>query len=204
MREIILASESPRRIELIKLLGIPYTVIPSEVDEGRLLLSGTPQEQAVNAACAKAEAVAAIHRDSWILGADTIVYIDGEILGKPRDKADARRMLGLLSGKAHEVTTGLCLIRPASTGYGSVYTGYDKTAVWMMDLTKERVDWYIETGEPMDKAGAYGIQGYGASHIPRVEGCYFNVMGLPLYRLARLLEEAGFETETFSDVEGLS
>ena len=192
MDDIILASGSPRRAQLIRLLGIPYQVIPSPINEDSLSLSGTPQQQTVEAACAKAKAVALDHRDVWVLGADTVVYIDGTILGKPCDRDEAVYMLELLSDKTHEVTTGLCLLRMGTTGESETYTAFEQTSVWMAALSRERIEWYISTGEPMDKAGAYGIQGYGAAHIPRIEGCYFNVMGLPLYRLRQLLEEAGY------------
>ena len=192
MNRLILASASPRRNDLVSLLGIPFEVRPSSVDEDGLELSGPPSRQAVDAALAKASDVALSAGGAWVLGADTVVCVDGRILGKPRDAGDARQMLSLLSGRAHEVTTGLCLARlDAPDGTLVTHTAYEQTKVWMMPLTPERIDAYVKTGEPMDKAGSYGIQGIGGTHIPRIEGCYFNVMGLPLYRLARLLEAAG-------------
>jgi len=189
MTQLILASASPRRLELLAHLGIPFTVKPSPVDENALTLSGAPKEQAMDSARAKAEAAAAMDRDSWILAADTVVCIDGAILGKPRDREDARRMLTLLSGRSHIVITGVCLTR---FGKNSPAPAYEETKVWMAPLSNRQLEGYLDSGDSADKAGAYGIQGFGGSLIPRIEGCYFNVMGLPLYRTARLLEEAGF------------
>ena len=188
MENIVLASASPRRKQLMRFLGVPFIVKPSPVDEKQLVLSGPPSQQVMDAAQAKAEAVAATERDQWVLAADTVVCIDGKILGKPEDRADARRMLAMLSGIMHVVTTGLCLIR---LGLPSPPAVYEETKVWMMPLSEAQILSYIDTGEPMDKAGAYGIQGYGSVWIPRIEGCYFNVMGLPIFRVARLMEEAG-------------
>ena len=169
-------------------LGIPYTVEVSPVDERLLALSGLPSKQAMDCAVAKATAVAEAYPEHWVLGADTIVCIDGQILGKPEDRDDAHRLLSMLSGRMHIVTTGVCLIRHGQVGPPPIA---EETRVWMMPLTKDRIEAYIDTGEPMDKAGAYGIQGFGGAWIPRIEGCYFNVMGLPLYRVAQLIESAG-------------
>ena len=188
MRTLILASASPRRRQLMELLGVPFVVKPAPLDEKQLRLSGTPARQAMDSARAKAEAAAKADKDSWVLAADTVVYIDGMILGKPVDRDDARRMLTLLSGRDHLVTTGVCLYHD---GRKSPLPVFEETRVWMMALSDGQIEAYLDTGEPDDKAGAYGIQGYGSSLIPRIEGCYFNVMGLPLYRCAQLLEEAG-------------
>ncbi|MCL1848123.1 MAG: Maf family protein [Clostridiales bacterium] len=200
MNRLVLASASPRRQQLIALLGIPYSIQPSPINEEQLVLSGLPSRQAMDSAKAKAEAVArpwdtilAVDRagteaGDWVLAADTIVLIDGSILGKPKDKDDARRMLGLLSGREHTVITGLCLTKGDAD---RTVSAYEETMVWFMPLSDDQIKAYIDSGEPMDKAGAYGIQGLGATMIPRVEGCYFNVMGLPLFRTARMLEEAG-------------
>ena len=170
-------------------LGIPFTVKPSPIDEGDLNLSGAPARQAMDSAAAKASAAAGVDRDKWVLAADTIVCIDGMILGKPGSRDEARRMLALLSGRCHIVVTGVCL---SYYGKENPPPIYEETKVWMMPLSERQIEGYLDTGESMDKAGAYGIQHFGGSMIPRVEGCYFNVMGLPLYRTARLLEEAGF------------
>ncbi|MCL1804684.1 MAG: Maf family protein [Clostridiales bacterium] len=189
MTQLILASASPRRRELLAHLGIPFTVKPSPIDEGALRLSGPPAGQAMASAGAKAEAAAEANRGSWILAADTVVCIDGDILGKPRDREDARRMLTRLAGRSHIVYTGVCLVR---YGASCPAPAYEETKVWMAPLEHWRIEDYLDSGDSADKAGAYGIQGFGGSLIPRIEGCYFNVMGLPLYRTARLLEEAGF------------
>ena len=190
MDRLVLASASPRRRQLIAWLGLPYTVATSPIDEKKLVLSGTPSRQAMDCARAKAEATAMLMPDDWILAADTIVCIDDGILGKPRDRADARRMLTMLSGRVHTVTTGVCLFHAGRRGPETVS---EETRVWMAPVSEARIEAYIDTGEPMDKAGAYGIQGYGGALIPRIEGCYFNVMGLPLYRTMKLLEEAGLD-----------
>ena len=190
MTELILASASPRRRQLMDLLGIPFVVKPSPIDEEALSLTGPPARQAMDSAVAKAVAAAAVDGDRWILAADTVVFVDGAILNKPTDRDDARRMLRLLSGRSHIVTTGVYLYHDKKDSPPPLY---EETEVWMTPLSDPVIEAYIDTGEPDDKAGAYGIQGYGGSLIPRVEGCYFNVMGLPLYRTARLLEEAGIQ-----------
>ncbi len=197
MRRLILASASPRRAGLIALLGIPYEIRPSSVNEEALKLPGHPFDQAVCLALAKASDVAksAWSRGDWVLGADTMVCVDDKILGKPRDKDDARSMLLLLSGRAHTVVTGLALARESPEEGLVTYTAREVTKVWMTSLTRERISAYIDTGEPMDKAGAYGIQGMGGAFIPKIEGCYSNVVGLPLYRTSRLLEDAGIAFE---------
>jgi septum formation protein len=141
---------------------------------------------------AKAAAAAEVDRDSWILAADTMVVVDGQILGKPTGREDAGRMLKLLSGREHIVVTGVCL---HFFGKGDPYAICEETKVWMAPLADSMIEAYLDTDEPWDKAGAYGIQAFGGSLIPRIEGCYFNVMGLPSYRTARLLEDAGFKLQ---------
>lgn len=191
MINLILASASPRRQQLLALLGVDFTVKPSPIDEKTLVLSGSPARQVMDSARAKAEAVALTEKDSWILAADTIVCIDGQILGKPDHREEGRRMLGLLAGRSHQVFTGICLFHQ---GKSCPPPAYEETRVWMAPLSREQIEAYLDSGEPMDKAGAYGIQGFGGSLIPRIEGCYFNVMGLPLYRTAQLLAQAGIKT----------
>ncbi|MDR0469669.1 MAG: Maf family nucleotide pyrophosphatase [Peptococcaceae bacterium] len=189
MQKLILASASPRRQQILAYLGIAFSVKPSPIDEQALQLSGPPGQQASDSAKAKALAAAEADRDSWILAADTVVAVDGTILGKPSGREDARRMLTLLSDRSHSVMTGVCLHR---FGEGAPTAIYEETKVWMASLTDPVIEAYLDTDEPWDKAGAYAIQAYGGSLIPRIEGCFFNVMGLPLYRTARLLEAAGF------------
>ena len=182
---IILASQSPRRRELLSLVGIPHDVRPADLDE-RVLPGESPAPHAERLARAKAEAVAANEPDAIVIGADTIVVLDGDILGKPRDAADAAAMLQRLSGRTHTVLTAVAVARN-----GRTVSGVESVEVTFRPLTAEQIDAYIATGEPMDKAGAYGIQGYGAVIVERVHGDYFAVMGLALGRLVGLLEAVG-------------
>jgi septum formation protein len=179
----ILASASPRRRELLGLLLPRFTVEAPEADES--FENGMPPDKAVTLlAGRKAEAVSARHVQAAVIGADTVVEADGTILGKPRSAADARRMLGFLSGRTHRVHTGVALIYP-----GGKRTVAESTAVTFAAMSDEEIRRYVSTGEPMDKAGAYGIQGLGGIFIPRIEGDYYNVMGLPLNALYTLLKE---------------
>ncbi len=194
---LVLASASPRRQELLRNAGIAFTVNPANIPE-------LPQPGESGRDCAerlaRQKAVAASHHqpDSFVLGADTVVVVGGEILGKPRDEADAARMLRLLSGRTHQVTTGVCLIGPPlrtenkKLGTGFEDTRSETTLVTMNPLTNEEVGSYIASGEPMDKAGAYAIQGTASRWIPRIEGDYFNVVGLPVSLVCRMLQEHGF------------
>ena len=169
------------------MLGIEHQGMPADVPElqepGEL-----PETMAVRLARDKAQAVAAARADAPVLGADTVVVVDHEVLGKPTDAHDASRMLRRLSGRAHRVVTAVAL---ADTD-GAVYERYDSTRVWFRDLTPEIIEAYVATGEPLDKAGSYGVQGYGAVLVERVEGDFFSVMGLPLKLVVDLLEVAGY------------
>ena len=184
---LVLASASPRRKEYIELLGIPFECKAAEIDE-TVAVSLSPAEHAMQVAKRKALTVADKCKKRYVLGADTIVVYDGRVLGKPKDKADAFNMLMLLQGPAHEVYTGLCLVTPQ----GKEYLDYHCTHVWMASMDEEKIQNYIATNEPMDKAGAYGIQGRGAAMIERIDGCYFNVVGLPIYGTRMLLKKAGY------------
>jgi nucleoside triphosphate pyrophosphatase len=184
---LILASASPRRSELLRNAGISFTVEPAHVPEQAL-----PEEQplpyAERLARDKARAIFARHPDSAVLGADTIVVVEQHLLEKPRDAEDAARMLRLLAGRAHQVITGVHLLAP-----GFERTGAEMTEVRFSPIAEGEIAAYIETGEPMDKAGAYAIQGIASRWVERIDGCYFNVVGLPLprvYRLLRALEAA--------------
>lgn len=188
MREIILASASPRRKELLSQAGIPFRVQPSSVDEEKLKLKGSPGEKAMCLALAKAMDVAGKIGDGLVLGADTIVVVDNEIFGKPADDREAFRMLSRLSGRDHLVITGIALV---DAGKGVQKTAYETTRVFFAFLSDDEINAYIRTGEPRGKAGAYAVQGLGALLVDRIEGCYSNVVGLPLMRLRRLLEEFG-------------
>jgi septum formation protein len=182
---VILASASPRRRELLTLIGIAHEVEPADIDES-LLPGEKPAVHAERLARTKARTIADRHRDAVVIAADTIVVVDGDVLGKPRDVAAARAMLKRLSGRTHTVLTAIAVARAART----------ESAVESVDVTFRAVadgeiDSYIATGEPMDKAGAYGIQGFGATIVERVDGDYFSVMGLGLRRLVDLLARAG-------------
>ena len=180
---VILASSSPRRRELLTLIGLRHEVKPADVDE-TLLPGEIPWAYAERLARAKASASA--RPGAVSIGSDTIVVVDGDVLGKPKDKADAAAMLQRLSGRAHTVMTAIAVALDAT-----VLSDVVKVGVTFRSLRDEEIEDYIRTGEPMDKAGAYGIQGYGASIVDGVEGDYFAVMGLPVNRMIRLLEQAG-------------
>jgi septum formation protein len=211
---LILASASPRRQELLRNAGIPFEVQPADIDETP---NGgeAPRECAVRLAREKALAVSRVRPRECVLGADTIVVIDEIILGKPRDAADAARMLRLLSGRTHDVITGVCLAEPVAskndtriaaspentnerltTGNRQLATAFERTAsettlVTMTQLSEEEIREYVSTGEPMDKAGAYAIQGMASRWIPRIEGDYSNVVGLPVALVYQMLRERG-------------
>ena len=187
MEAIILASQSPRRRELISLYGIPFEVDPSQADEEHV--EGTGAERVKKLAQLKCAEVAARHPDRYVLAADTLVCVDDEIMGKPKDEADAHRMLRMLSARAHEVHTGICLHLPD----GRELCDVDTARVHFMELTDEMIRRYIATGEPMDKAGAYGIQGIAGIFISHIEGSPSNVIGLPLGLLTRFFTQAGVE-----------
>ncbi len=182
---VVLASASPRRRDLLRLIGIPHEIRPADIDE--TYISGEqPRQHAERLARAKADKVAASESDALVIGADTIVVVDGNVLGKPGNEADAVRMLSMLSGRSHVVITAV------ATAYdGRVVSAVEEVVVAFRELSREEIDSYIATGEPMDKAGAYGIQGFGATIVRRVEGDYFAVMGLPLVRLTALMSEVG-------------
>jgi septum formation protein len=183
---LILASASPRREELLRRLGVPFTVVPSGLPEE---LAPGPPEHAVRAlALAKARAVARRVSAGVVLGADTVVALGGAIFGKPTGPDDARRMLQALRGRTHEVITGVALVE-APAGRETATTVV--TEVQMGEYGEKEIDAYLVTGEPYDKAGAYAIQGAGGRLIARVEGCYTNVVGLPLQTTRRLLEAWG-------------
>ncbi len=186
---LILASGSPRRRELLSLLGYTFEVDPAGGPE-EPYSGGDPGAYVRRLAEEKALEVAGRSQSTptLVIGADTVVVLDGILLGKPADTADAERMLGLLSGRTHQVFTGVAVVERPGLGTRSAF---EVTDVTFKELPKERIRRYVMTGEPMDKAGAYGIQGLGAVNIKRISGCYFNVVGLPLGLLSDLLSEWG-------------
>lgn len=183
---LILASASPRRASLLSQIGLTFEVCPSDVVEPPLSMYSNrfASEITRELALIKARAVAQDRNDGVIIGADTLVSLDGELLGKPSDDADALTMLTHLSGSCHEVVTGVALI-DAATGRDNVWS--ETTQVYFRELSRTEITAYIASGEASDKAGAYGIQGRGAAFVRRIEGCYFNVVGLPLASLVEHL-----------------
>lgn len=184
--QVLLASGSPRRRELLALINVAHTVKPTDIDESQRP-GEAPRALAERLAREKADAGAlGLSADTVVVGSDTIVVVDGDVLGKPRDTAEAAAMLRRLSGRSHVVITGV-----AARWRGELRSDAVEVGVTFRALTDAEIAEYIQTGEPMDKAGAYGIQGYGATIVDRVDGDYFAVMGLPLNRLVRLFEEMG-------------
>jgi septum formation protein len=181
---LILASASPRRAELLHNAGIAFTVVPAHVRE-EPLPNETPLNYAQRLAREKASAIFASHPEDAVLGADTVVVVDEHLLEKPRDAEDAIRMLRLLSGRTHQVITGVCVLAERFERRES-----EITQVTFSQLSEDEIAAYVRTGEPMDKAGAYAIQGMASRWAERIEGCYFNVVGLPMPRVYRLLRDA--------------
>lgn len=185
---IILASNSPRRREILNQLGLSFEVIPSDFEETPIAME--PQALVEHFAYMKAMDVFSKHKnnlpeDAYIIGSDTIVYCDA-IMGKPKSDEDAYRMLNALSNKDHHVISGLCVIQ---TSTGKVITMHESTRVWIRELEAREINNYIASGEPMDKAGAYAIQGIGSLFIEKIQGCYFNVVGLPVNKLFKIMKE---------------
>ena len=184
-RKLILASASPRRRRLMKQIGLTFQVMPGEVDEDEIF-SSDPLENIQAVALLKARDVAARVEDGIVVGADTQILIDGETMGKPADETDAARMLSRLSERNHQVITGVALV---DAGTGLEKTWVETTLVFFRELSESEISAYVHTGEPMGKAGAYGIQGRAAAFVERIEGCYFNVVGLPLAELSQNLRK---------------
>ncbi len=193
MLKLVLASASPRRIELLKQVGFEFDIMPANIDEdstGFFDAGKYALEMSRRKALLIAEKIRETsHNDTFVIGADTVVGIDGHLLGKPNNQDDAEAMLKLLENRWHEVTTGLTLVRVRDL---TVKSGTEVTRVKMSAYPKDLLDRYINTGEPYDKAGSYAVQGFGSLMVERIEGCYFNVMGLPLFRLSRMLEQEGY------------
>nr|HID60224.1 septum formation inhibitor Maf [Desulfobacterales bacterium] len=180
---LILASLSPRRRYLLEQAGLKFKVVSSKIDETQGLGS-SPQDYVRSIAEAKATNVARAYPESWVIGADTIVLVDNTILGKPVSVGEARDMLTKLSGKMHSVLTGYCI---CCLKQNQFFSDVVRTNILFKELTKEEIEWYIRSGEPFDKAGAYAIQGKGGSFVKRVEGSYTNVVGLPVCEVLEFL-----------------
>lgn len=188
---LLLASASPRRAELLNRLGLEFRVVPSEVEEGE---PWPPFHDWVRQLSRTKALAVPCGDDDIVLAADTVVIMDNKILGKPGDEQEAREMLKLLSGNIHEVVTGICVIhRPAGLAGERlrIYQDAEITKVSFRRLGIKEIEAYIKSGEPMDKAGAYGIQGLGALLVEKIEGCYYNVVGLPLVKTMLLLRQCG-------------
>jgi len=182
--KLILASASPRRVELLQLMGLPFEVMPSGIDES-FRQGETPREHVLRLSEEKTLAVARNRPDDWVLGADTIVIIAGEVLGKPGSAAEAKEMLEKLSGQEHEVFTGFCIARQKT---GILIREVVESSVLFRDITGDEMDWYTASEEPYDKAGAYAVQGMGAFFIREIRGSYTNVVGLPLCEVVDALK----------------
>ena len=204
MSQIILASQSPRRKELLEQIGLEFEICPAKGEE--IITKSIPEEVVMELSKQKAEEVAAMvssyaeeHKDIttpsdiMVIGADTVVAYDGKILGKPVDEADAKRMLTMLSGNTHSVFTGVTLVLIDKSGRAGELVFYEKTDVKMHEMRETEIDRYIATGEPMDKAGSYGIQGKCAIYIEKIDGDYNNVVGLPITRIYQELKKIGID-----------
>ena len=184
---LILASKSPRRRHLLEQAGLVFSVIPSSLDENSIPLS-SPKTYVRRLAEAKAKDVSLRYTDSWVIGADTMVFINDTLLGKPRSRSEARHMLQSLSGTSHRVLTGYCICCETA---GRLFSETIQTEVFIKELSDKQIDWYIDSGEPFDKAGAYAIQGIGTFLVKHIHGSYTNVVGLPVCEVIEFLIEAG-------------
>lgn len=189
-QRLLLASQSPRRAEILRSVGWPFDPLPVEIDETPRATE-SPVEYVERLAREKAEAASLISRAPLVLGADTTVVVDEEILGKPEGEDDARRMLRRLSGRWHEVLTGVALVEGGGEGHAGLSRSriaHERTRVRFGALSEREIDWYVRTGEPADKAGAYAVQGHAALFIEGIEGDYWNVVGLPIRLVYKLIE----------------
>jgi septum formation protein len=183
----ILASASPRRIELLHLLGLRFEIIPSQVEEA-FMKGETPREHVLRLSREKTEKASANDPDAWVMGADTIVLINGEVLGKPRTSEEAKEMLGKLSGRIHTVYTGFTVTKKRTE---CIISNAVESSVRFREIPEDEIAWYIQSEEPYDKAGGYAVQGMGAFFIKEIHGSYTNVMGLPLCEVVDVLKGAG-------------
>jgi len=187
--KLVLASSSPRRRAYLKELGIPFQHVSPDVDETRRR-GESPRAYVRRVAVEKASTVSELYPSAWVVAADTTVVIDKSVLGKPRNAAHARKMLRTLSGRGHRVLSGIALVHRRDA---VVRSAVSSTRVFIRQLNDDEIRWYVGTGEPLDKAGAYGIQGLGAALVSEIRGDYYTVVGLPIALLMSLLEECGWE-----------
>jgi len=186
-QKLLLASSSPRRKQLLEDIGLKFDVLPADIDED-INKGELPEELTLRLAEKKAKTSAKNVKDSWVIGADTIVYIDNRILGKPSDIHEARKMLLLLSGRYHKVVTAFCFFNSAT---GEIIKRVAESMVKIKNLTDKEIEDYLNTGEPLDKAGAYAVQGIAGFMVEKIEGSYTNVVGLPMEEFQKVLEETG-------------
>jgi len=186
--KLVLASSSPRREEILNQLKLKFTIVPGKIDESTYN-SSKPEELVKTLAVEKARSVSGLVEDALIIAADTVVVYGDEILGKPADQAEAKEQLKLLSGREHNVITGIAVLDSET---GEVLVERNVTRVKMLEFNEEKIDKYISTGEPMDKAGSYGIQGLGGLFVEEIEGSYYSVVGLPIHQLAELLDKFNY------------
>lgn len=188
--KFILASASPRRIELLRLMGLTFDIIPSNIDE-TFPEGEDPRSHVLRLSADKAKTVSMHHPEAWVMGADTIVVINSEVLGKPQTTAEARKMLGKLSGRTHTVFTGFTVM---NTSENVLISNAVDSSVQFRDIPEDEMAWYIASEEPYDKAGGYAVQGMGAFFIREIHGSYTNVMGLPLCEVVDVLKRIGVLT----------
>ncbi|MFJ5758189.1 Maf family protein [Neobacillus sp. NPDC093182] len=187
MQNLILASSSPRRKELLENLRLTFTISSSEVDES-FDPTLSPEDVVMDLAERKAKVIFKENPEAFVIGSDTIVVSDGQVLGKPTDEADARGMLKKLSGKRHDVYTGVSILSPNGTT-----RFFERTEVWFWELTDDEINFYVQSGEPLDKAGGYGIQQLGSMLVKKINGDYFAVVGLPSAKTYRELKRLGYQ-----------
>ncbi|RCW49699.1 nucleoside triphosphate pyrophosphatase [Halanaerobium sp. MA284_MarDTE_T2] len=188
MGKLVLASASPRREELLKQLKLQFTIVPSRIDESQF--NGLkPVDMVEKLAFAKAESVSELVEEAIIIAADTVIVAQDRVLNKPEDAEDAKNMLSALSGKEHQVITGVAVMNSETDEY---LVEHNITSVFMEEISEEEIDKYLETGEPMDKAGAYAIQGFGSLFVREIKGSYYSVVGLPLNQLSKMLKKFNY------------
>lgn len=192
---MILASKSPRRKEILQQMGFNLEIKVKEIEE----VSDKVEliDQIIDISKMKVEEVARENENSFVVGADTLVEIDGKALGKPRDKKEAKEMLKMLSGKNHRVITALTLVNVEKN---ICISDYVKSEVYFKEISEEEIDWYISTGEPMDKAGSYGIQGLGAMFVEKIEGDFFSIMGFPINKFMNILKDIGISVTDIKNI----